>query len=143
MEENFVAWDDSFSVGFDLFDNQHKELVNMVNTLYSACKMGALNKDIVYLQTVSKALEYARIHFSDEEKYMSMVFYPELDEHRKQHEKFVVEIKKSIKLFEDGEAAPIELANFLKDWLLNHIAVSDKQYAPYLAKLNQGTETVK
>jgi len=137
MDENAVTWDDSFSVGIEHIDNQHKELVKMVNDLYKACKMGALNKDIVYLRTVSKALEYARVHFSDEEKYMDMVFYPELDEHKTQHEKFVVEIKKSIKLFEDGEAAPIELANFLKNWLLDHIAVSDKKYAPYLAKLNQ------
>jgi len=137
MDENIVTWDESFSVDFDHIDNQHKELVKMVNDLYKACKMGALNEDIVYLRTVSRALEYARVHFSDEEKFMDMVFYPELDEHRIQHEKFVVEIKKSIKLFEDGEAAPIELANFLKNWLLDHIAVSDKKYAPYLAKLNQ------
>jgi hemerythrin len=37
--------------------------------------------------------------------------------------------------FEAGNTAPIELAQFLKKWLLNHIAVSDKQYAPFLAKL--------
>jgi len=143
MEENIVTWDDSFSVGFEHIDNQHKELVKMVNELYKACKMGTLKEDIVYLHTVSKALEYARVHFSDEEKYMGIVFYPELDEHKKQHEEFVVEIKKSIKLFEYGKAAPIELVNFLKDWLLNHIAVSDKKYAPYFAKLNQGTKTAK
>jgi len=135
MDENFVAWDDSYSVGFEHIDNQHKELVKMVNTLYKACKMGALKEDIVYLHTVSKALEYARVHFADEEKYMGLVFYPELDEHKKQHEEFVVEIKKSIKLFEFGKAAPIELANFLKNWLLNHIAISDKKYAPFLKNI--------
>jgi len=143
MDENFVSWDDSYSVGFEHIDNQHKELVKMVNELYKACKVGALNEDIVYLRTVSKALEYARVHFSDEEEYMGKVFYPELDEHKKQHEEFVVEIKKSIKLFEYGKTAPIEMANFLKNWLLEHIAVSDKKYAPYLIKLAHGTETVK
>ncbi|GBU28721.1 hypothetical protein R84B8_02281 [Treponema sp. R8-4-B8] len=143
MDENFVSWDDSYSVGFEHIDNQHKELVKMVNELYMACKMGALKEDIVYLRTVSKALEYARVHFSDEEEYMGMVSYPELAEHKKQHEAFVVEIKKSVKLFEDGEAAPIELANFLKNWLLNHIAISDKKYAPYLKQLIQDTEPVK
>ncbi|WP_461255741.1 bacteriohemerythrin [Treponema sp. R80B11-R83G3] len=143
MDENLVTWDDSYSVGFEHIDNQHKELVKMVNELYTACKMGALKEDIVYLHTVSKALEYARVHFSDEEKYMGIASYPELNEHKKQHEEFVVEIKKSVKLFEIGETAPIELANFLKNWLLNHIAISDKKYAPYLAKLAQITETVK
>jgi len=137
MDDYFVTWEDSFSVGLEKIDNQHKELVKMVNELYKACKMGALKGDIIYLRTVSKALEYARVHFSDEEEYMGLVYYPELDEHKKQHEEFVVVIKKSIQLFETGEAAPIELANFLKDWLLNHIAISDKKYAPYLTKLNQ------
>ena len=140
MDENAVTWNDSFSVGFEYIDNQHKELVKIVNTLYAACKMGAVNADIAYLQTISKAMEYARVHFSDEEKYMGMVFYPELNEHKKQHEEFVVEIKKSMKLFEEGKAAPIEMANFLKNWLLDHIAVSDNKYAPYFAKLSQGTE---
>jgi len=139
MDEYFVAWDDSFSVGFEHIDNQHKELVKMVNDLYNACKKGALNEDIVYLRTVSKALEYARVHFSDEEEFMGKVSYPELGEHKKQHEDFIVEIKKSIKLFEYGKAAPIELANFLKDWLLNHIAISDKGYAPYLKNLEPET----
>jgi len=143
MDEYFVAWDDSFSVGIEHIDNQHKELVKMVNDLYKACKMGALSEDIVYLRTVSKALEYARVHFADEEKYMGIVSYPELAEHKKQHEDFVVEIKNSIKLFEYGKAAPIEMANFLKDWLLNHIAISDKKYAPYLAKLDPETIPVK
>jgi len=135
MDDNCITWDDSYSVGLEHIDNQHKELVKMVNDLYGACKVGALKEDIVYMRTVSKALEYARVHFADEEKYMDKVFYPELDEHKKQHEEFVVEIKKSIKLFEYGETAPIELVNFLKNWLLNHIAISDKKYAPYLKKL--------
>jgi hemerythrin len=140
MDENTVTWDDSFSVGFEYIDNQHKELVKIVNTLYTSCKMGTVNADIAYLRAISKAMEYARVHFSDEEKYMGMVFYPELNEHKKQHEEFVVEIKKSMKLFEEGKEAPIEMANFLKNWLLDHIAVSDKKYAPYFAQLSQRIE---
>jgi hemerythrin len=135
MEEDFVAWDEAYSVGFEPLDNQHKKLVTMVNALFAGCKMGNVAADLVYKWTINDALEYAGTHFSDEEKYMSQVDYPKLDEHKKQHEEFVVEINKSVELLEKGKKEPVELVKFLKNWLLNHIAVSDKQYAPYLAKL--------
>jgi len=135
MDENIVTWDEAYSVGFELIDNQHKKLVGMVNALFTGCKQGAVAADIAYVRVIDKALEYAKTHFSDEEKYMRQADYPKLREHKKQHEKFVKEILKSVKIFEKGNTAPIEMAMFLKNWLLNHIAVSDKQYAPYLAKL--------
>ena len=135
MDEEFVAWDDAYSVGFELIDNQHKKLVTMVNALFAGCMIGGVAANIAYLRTINDALEYAGTHFSDEEKYMSQVDYPKLDEHKKQHEEFVTEINKSVRLYEKGKKEPIELVKFLKNWLLNHIAVSDKQYAPYLAKL--------
>jgi hemerythrin-like metal-binding protein len=61
--------------------------------------------------------------------------FPNLGEHRKQHDDFLATVIKAMQEFETGNTAPIELARFLKKWLLNHIAVSDKQYVPYLAKL--------
>jgi hemerythrin len=136
MDEDFVVWDEAYSVGFEPIDNQHKKLVTMVNALFAGCKMGDVAADIVYMRTINEALEYAGTHFSDEEKYMSQVDYPKLNEHKKQHEEFVAEINKSIKSFGKRKEEPLEMVKFLKNWLLNHIAVSDKQYAPYLAKLN-------
>jgi hemerythrin len=135
MDEDSVVWDDSFSVGFEAIDHQHKGLVNMTNTLFEACRQGAAMADVTYLTTIRKAVEYARIHFADEEKYMGKANYPRLNEHKKEHEAFVAKIVETLNEFESGKTAPINMARFLKKWLLNHIAVSDKQYAPYLAKL--------
>jgi len=135
MNENLVVWDEAYSVGFEHIDNQHKRLITMINTLSAACKMGDAAADIAYLKVINSAMDYAKTHFSDEEKYMREAGYPELRKHKKQHKKFVTDIKKSVKLFEKGKTTPIEMVDFLKNWLLEHIAVSDKQYAPYLAKL--------
>jgi hemerythrin len=135
MDKNFVAWDEAYSVGVDLIDNQHKSLVNMVNTLFSYCELGDEHAEIAYLKAVNSAMEYAKTHFTEEEKFMRMAGYPKLDEHIKEHEAFVAEIVKSVRLFEKGKTTPIKMAEFLKKWLLQHIAVSDKESAPYLAKL--------
>jgi hemerythrin-like metal-binding protein len=136
MSEDFVVWDDAYSVNFEPIDKQHKELVKMINDLFDNCKKGAVTADKAFLQTIKKAADYAKNHFSDEDKYMVQAGFPKLTEHRKQHDDFVETVFKSINEFEAGKTAPIELAQFLKKWLLNHIAISDKQYVPYLAKLN-------
>ena len=135
MDEDSVAWDDSFSVGFEPIDNQHKNLVLMTNELFQACKEGVISADIAFLQTIKKTVDYTETHFADEEDYMREANYPRFDEHKKQHEDFVATILKTIEEFEAGNTEPVEMARFLKKWLLNHIAICDKKYMPYLAKI--------
>ena len=135
MNEDSVTWDNVYSVGFDPIDNQHKELVIMINQLFDACKQGSEAADKVFLQTIKSAVKYARNHFADEEQFMLKADYPDLNDHRKLHDDFVATVLKSMQEFESGKTAPVEMARFLKNWLLSHIAKSDKQYAPYLAKL--------
>jgi hemerythrin-like metal-binding protein len=135
MNDESVTWSSAYSVGFEPIDDQHKVLVKMINELFESCKQGAAVADKAFLQTIKKAAEYAREHFSNEDKYMVQVNYPKLAEHRKQHDNFLDTVLKSIQEFSAGKTAPIDLARFLKNWLLTHIAEVDKQYSPYLEKL--------
>ena len=135
MNEDFVIWDNIYSVDFEPIDNQHKELVRMINELFESSKQGTDVADKTFLLTIKKAANYARDHFSEEDSYMVRAAFPDLAAHRDQHDMFMSTVVKSMQEYEAGKTAPIELARFLKKWLLNHIAVCDKQYAPYLAKL--------
>jgi len=135
MEQDSVVWDDIFSLGFKPIDDQHKKLVLMTNELFTACKEGVIAADMAFLEIAKRTLDYTETHFADEEDYMREVNYPRFDEHKKQHETFVATVQKTIEEFEAGNTEPIDMARFLKKWLLNHIAVTDKQYVPYLAKL--------
>jgi len=135
MDQDSVVWDDIFALGFAPIDDQHKKLVLMINELFSACKEGIIEADMAFMETAKKTVEYTETHFADEEDYMREVNYPRFDAHKQQHEDFVAKLRETIEDFETGNTEPIELARFLKKWLLNHIAVTDKQYMPYLAKL--------
>jgi hemerythrin len=135
MEHDMIVWDDEFLVNFDIIDNQHKGLVNMINELVQGCKGGVVAADVAFLKTIRKAVEYAHTHFATEEKYMRQVDYPDFAVHKQEHESFVAEVIKQVKAFEENRNDPGALIGFLKDWLLNHIAVSDKKYAPYLVGL--------
>jgi hemerythrin len=131
--EDSVFWDDSYSVGFELIDNQHRQLIEMTNELFQGCARGHTAADLAFMKTIRGAVEYAQTHFFTEEKYMKQAEYPGLDAHKKEHESFVATVREAVRSFEEGKSQPVALARFLKNWLLTHIAQSDKKYAPYLA----------
>ena len=136
MDDDCVRWSESYSVGFDIIDNQHKELVKMTNTLLNGCKMGGSAAEAAFMKTVRDAIQYAQTHFFTEEKYMRLSKFPELDVHKQEHENFIITVKNAVKEYEEKKSDPGALARFLKEWLLNHIAQSDKKYAPYLKTIN-------
>ena len=128
-----VTWEDGFSVGSKLVDNKHKSLVNMTNELFRGCERH--DETLSFMRVIQSAVNYAKTHFATEERFMQKANYPEAAVHKAEHEAFVLEVLKQVKKFEDGSCTPLEFASFLKNWLLNHIAVSDKKYMPYLAKI--------
>jgi hemerythrin len=135
VDNLMIAWDDKFLMNCETIDNQHKDLVDMINELIRGCNRGAAAADVAFLKTIRKAVEYAQTHFVTEEKYMQQVNYPDFAAHKKEHEAFIAEMVKQLKAFEESQSDPGMLIGFLKNWLLNHIAVTDKKYVPYLAGL--------
>jgi hemerythrin len=129
-ESNIVTWIGEYSVGSDLIDDQHKGLVSMTNELFRGCERH--DETIAFMRAIQKAVSYAKTHFATEERFMQKANYPEYASHKKEHEDFVQVVLQQVKNFEVGTCAPIDFALFLKNWLLNHIAVSDKKYSPYL-----------
>ena len=134
MDEDLVVWDDSYSVDFKPIDDQHRELVAMINELIEGCKKGNAAADNSFLQVLGKVVNYAKTHFADEEKHLSNVQYPELASQKKEHFNFLFEVVSVTNDVESGKTPPIDMAKFLKKWLMNHIIQSDKLYMSYLKK---------
>lgn len=125
-----MEWDKSYSVSVAEFDEQHKKLFGLINTLNDAMKAGK-SKDA--LGGVLKGLiDYTASHFAAEEKMMREHDYLQTQMHKGEHDKLV---KQVLMLQEDFKAGKMmlsmEVMNFLKDWLNTHIAVSDKKYGPF------------
>jgi hemerythrin len=80
--------------------------------------------------------DYTEKHFSTEEKMLIKFAYKDFEQHKKEHAKFITKLNDLYKDFEKGKVTiSIEILNFLKDWLLNHILISDFKYASCI--LNQ------
>ncbi len=129
-----MTWQDSFSVGVKEIDEQHKKLISMINSLYSAIKKG---KGQTILQDILEGLvQYVDEHFGTEEKYMEQYNYPGYLAHKKEHNKFTEQVLEVYQDFEQGkQVLTLELLDFLKKWLKNHILGTDKKYALFLKKL--------
>ena len=134
-------------LGIPIIDSQHKELVVLANELNYKCLRH--NKDTVkegFVCAVRGSINYVKVHFSTEEKIMERVGFPGLEQHKLQHQGFIAKILEEIEGLESGHAlAPNRFVIFLKDWVLSHIAISDKEMVDYVlaeaAKRNFVAET--
>jgi hemerythrin len=124
-------WKNDYSVGIAKIDEQHMEIVVFLNELYDSMKAGK-GKDT--LNAVLKSLmEYTRTHFTTEESLMKLYAYPDYEAHKQKHEKMTQHVLELKKQYDSGQiSSPIQIANFLKDWLTKHIQGTDKSYGPFL-----------
>ncbi|MGB9133103.1 MAG: bacteriohemerythrin [Methanosarcina sp.] len=122
-----ITWTDTFSVKVAEIDTQHKKLVEMINKLYEAMKVGK-SKDVMG-EILNNLISYTATHFKTEEKYFDLYSYPEKETHKTEHKEFVETVTKFKNDFDSGNATiSIELMNFLRDWLTKHINGTDKKY---------------
>jgi len=128
----FFPWSDDYSVHVRIIDNDHKELVSLVNELHAAIVDGA--SEGVVGHVIAGLARYANEHFEREEKLMAEYGFPALAAHREQHRLFtrVVAAFEKVQGAAPGDLDHDRLAVFLKDWLIHHILDLDRQYAPYL-----------
>jgi hemerythrin len=143
-DKNIVEWNDRYSMGIPLIDEQHKHLIDVTNSLYLGCLKGDEAARFYFLKTIHEAVEYTQYHFSTEERLMERIRYPERGTHKKQHEDFIKEILREVNSFTEGKKfVPNIFVRYLRDWVLTHIAVSDKLYAAYLQALKKQRENLQ
>lgn len=127
-----MKWNESFSVGVAEIDAQHRKLVEMLGNLLEEMKKG--QGKAVLTKTIEDMLNYAKEHFATEEKYMKLYNYPDSLKHKKEHERFVEASKSFYENYVNGSLTAIDLMNFLKNWLVEHILGSDKRLGKFVCE---------
>ena len=128
-----VEWDESFSVGNALLDAHHRIFIEMIKEFREREKndRDAIKERIEFL------IEYTAMHLGAEEKLMFQANYPGFGDHKAVHDAFTKQLL-SIKKTFDADPTSVtaeEILKIMQDWLINHIADSDKRYMPYIRKL--------
>jgi len=126
-----IVWSDRYSVGIARIDAQHRKLVDLINELHEAMLEGRGN-DVIE-KTLDALAAYTVTHFASEEGLMKQCAYPGYAEQKAEHVRLLAQVKLlQEKSRTKGIALTLELASFLKHWLIDHIAALDKKYTAHL-----------
>ena len=137
MDTSLIEWtDEEFSVRVVIIDDQHKSLVEMTNELLLAYNESEDKAIETFRRTVKGLVEYVQLHFTTEEDLMLKYNYPDSSyrEHKDKHEEFVNKVSEVLNDFRNNNQAFAigETIKFLKNWLVNHIAMVDKNTFEFL-----------
>ncbi len=131
---NQILWKESYSIGINAIDEQHKKLIEIINELYKAQKIGT--SQTIIKEVLHKLTDYTIYHFTMEEEMQVKCLFPKLKEHKEEHAGFVTTLNE---LKKDSDKKNLLLSlktlDFLKDWTIIHILGSDREFADYLRSI--------
>lgn len=126
-----MQWSQRLSVNIKEIDEQHKNWIKLLNDLHEAMKSGKGNE--VIGNTLSGLVEYTKVHFAAEEKLMESYNYPDFVSHKRLHTDMAARVEYLETRYKSGQSVlSIDVMQFLKSWLSDHIMGTDKNYGPYL-----------
>jgi hemerythrin-like metal-binding protein len=129
------TWSESWAVGNELIDAQHKQLFKAINSLMDACSKGegqsAVNSTMQFL------IDYTKKHFGDEEKLQQKYSYPDYTKHKQTHEDFknaMNDLKNQLQTQGSTTLLVTKISSSVGGWLISHIEREDKKLADYIRK---------
>lgn len=120
-----IEWRREFETGVAEVDHEHRELVDLINSLHSQIGANA-SKDVVsgFLGEV-----FAKIsaHFALEETVMRKHAYDEYALHKSDHEKLLDDLRDIMDEHRSGAFLNYEeaLGRAVRDWFVNHFKTRD------------------
>lgn len=130
-----VQWTDTLAVGMSLIDNEHKCLFEILNRLGALTRDGGRSPEDherAVRAVIEELFSYSHYHFGHEEELMLTYKYERYQIHKKQHDNFISMISAIEGKRQAGENQLPELAQYVKTWILGHIAITDKALGEFL-----------
>ncbi len=129
MTSTPFEWDDSFQIGIEELDHEHKVLINDINKLHEEM-VG--NEDLAEIKYwLGEIYVHMQAHFALEEHVMKEHQYRFYDEHKREHERFLEDFTECMVQFLNGAdiSAKDPIEECLTQWIVDHITSSDKKMA--------------
>jgi hemerythrin len=113
-------------------DQQHRELINLINKLNDAVKNHESRNDIYLI--IDDVISYTGFHFATEERLMVESGYPEVEWHKKKHKQL---IKEALHLKEKLDYVGEDMfSEWFNHWpfanVLAHVEYADKQIVDHI-----------
>jgi hemerythrin len=130
MAKDLFNFEAEFKLGIESVDQEHLQLVNMLNTVHKLINECKKTEAIEYFSLT--LANYVVNHFAHEEKFMASINFPQVQEHAKIHANFKKSFAQSLPLLATYDDAAFRAA--LTDtftWIISHIGRTDRKYAQF------------
>ena len=124
-------WLDKYSVGLPQIDGQHQGLISLINDLHAAMRAGQAQQ--AGGRILDELVRYTEQHFAFEENMLRAKGYSQLAVHQAEHKRLTGQVLELRDRYRSRSLTiTLEVMQFLKNWLANHIMGHDQKYAAEL-----------
>ncbi len=127
--ENLI-WKSEYNIGNLKIDQEHQKLFAIARKTLSVIKLNNDEQEIGKIkELITELFTYVGTHFSNEQKYMKEVKYPELENHILLHKNLLDMLTNLISQLNTMELKEIEksLYSFIEEYFIRHIILEDKK----------------
>jgi len=130
-----IAWDDSFAIGDDTIDADHRAMMALIGRLDAVTARPGNGRAVE--ASLTQLRDLCRAHFRREEALQRAIGFPDLEGQRLGHQMLLKRLDAVLAHFSDGSdqiRAGIlrTLADSLATWLVFHITRGDAEMRPYV-----------
>lgn len=130
LNSNTIIWKSEYNINNFKIDKEHQKLFTIAREAMNVSKL----KDDSEVKSklkgiITKLFDYVGTHFSNEQKYMEEIDYPELGNHKILHKNMLDMLTTLISELNKLELEDIEklLFNFIEEYFIRHIVLEDKK----------------
>jgi hemerythrin len=123
-------WKETYSVGVEEVDRQHKDFLKLINRLNILHGKG--DPPVLISRYLHELGVYAAYHFVSEENIMFLLKFPELPRQEAEHQKLLGAFSQKVKDYQAGSESVDSLLQFLMDWFVGHTSLEDRKIGDHL-----------
>lgn len=123
-------WKSEYNLKNNDINSEHQYLLELVNVIIENREL--LSKSEV-IEIFQQLVNYSHFHFKNEEELMKKINYPEIEEHKRQHQEFIQDLNRIHKeILDNNNNVTDDIISFLAEWLIDHMMITDKQIDSYV-----------
>jgi hemerythrin len=119
----FMEWKEEYSVDNDFLDDQHRNLIGMINQIYDDMDKG---NDEEAKKLVKDLYIYTQHHVITEERKMR-IKDKDFTSHCDDHDRILATLSAGVEKFRQGQKVTIDFLDAYKSWFHDHFAACDKE----------------
>lgn len=122
-----TKWLKAYETGNEMFDNEHKELFDILNKAFEDVEDEKREQKIKDVLTI--LYDFMKKHFKEEEDYMKEIKYPQMKDHVRLHHEIIEGCNELVLQVNDMEDSLFEkeLAKIIDEYITAHMLNEDKK----------------